>query len=194
AILDQLDAVGCRAVVTTHLGDLKTYAFHNPHAENGAVEFDAETLRPTYRLLIGQFGMSNAIQIARRLNLPPELLDRAQSYLDGREGGASDLARLQEIRADAERAKAEALAARHAAEREKAEFQEKSAALVRAVEAETELREKRVTLRPNDLVRVARFDKTGRVVRVDPKKQTVQVSVGLGQWEVPFDEVFPEEE
>ncbi len=70
AILDQLDGIGCRAMVTTHLGDLKTYAFHNERAENGAVEFDIETLRPTYRLLIGQFGMSNALQIARRLKLP----------------------------------------------------------------------------------------------------------------------------
>ncbi len=100
AILDQLDAIGCRAIVTTHLGGFaKTYAFHNPKAENGAVEFDVETLRPTYRLLIGQFGMSNALKIAKRLNLPPALLDRAQSYLDGQEGGSSDLARLQEVRA-----------------------------------------------------------------------------------------------
>src|SRR5207302_11022196 len=70
AILDQLDGIGCRAMVTTHLGDLKTYAFNNEHAENAAVEFNVETLQPTYRLLIGQFGMSNALKIARRLKMP----------------------------------------------------------------------------------------------------------------------------
>ncbi len=75
AILDELDQLGCRAIVTTHLGDLKTYAFHNDRAENGAVEFDTETLRPTYRLLIGQYGMSNALKIARRLKLPRDLLE-----------------------------------------------------------------------------------------------------------------------
>src|SRR5262249_5237795 len=58
AILDELDRISCRAMVTTHLGSLKTYAFHNDRAENAAVEFDAETLQPTFRLHIGQFGMS----------------------------------------------------------------------------------------------------------------------------------------
>src|SRR5207248_7645633 len=81
AILDGLDHLGCRGMVTTHLGDLKTYAFHNRHAENAAVEFDVETLRPTYRLQIGQFGMSNALKIARRLKLPRDLLRRAHHYL-----------------------------------------------------------------------------------------------------------------
>ena len=85
AILDGLDARGCRAMVTTHLGDLKTYAFHNERAENGAVEFDVETLRPTYRLHIGQYGMSNALQIARRLKLPRDLLKRAHRYLRRRQ-------------------------------------------------------------------------------------------------------------
>ena len=84
AILDQLDEIGCRAMVTTHLGDLKTYAFTNERAENGAVEFDIETLRPTYRLQIGQFGMSNALKIARRLKLPRDLLKRANRYLKRR--------------------------------------------------------------------------------------------------------------
>src|SRR5205823_14897177 len=92
AILDQLDRTGCRAMVTTHLGDLKTYAFSNDHAENGAVEFDIETLRPTYRLLTGQFGMSNALKIARRLRLPRELLRRARRYLRRRQRRAPEMA------------------------------------------------------------------------------------------------------
>ena len=191
AILDQLDSVGCRAIVTTHLGDLKTYAFNNERAENGAVEFDIETMRPTYRLLIGQFGMSNALKIAKRLKLPRELLKRAHRYLKRRKGKTGDLARLQELREEAEKAREQALAAQHAATVEKQEFERKTAAFDREVKDQAELQEMRSSLKVNDVVLVSRFDRTGKVVRVDVKKQTVTVSVGLGQWEVPFDEVFP---
>ena len=97
AILDHLDSIGCLAIVTTHLGDLKTYAFNNDRAENGAVEFNIETLRPTYRLLIGQFGMSNALKIAKRLKLPKSLLDQAHQYLRKRKGKGPELSRLQEF-------------------------------------------------------------------------------------------------
>src|SRR5262249_24219176 len=122
AILDSLDRIGCRAMVTTHLGDLKTYAFHNERAENGAVEFDVETLRPTYRLHIGQFGMSNALRIARRLQLPRELLSRAHKYLRRKQRRAPELLRLQQLREEAEKAHAEALKAQHEAERQREEF------------------------------------------------------------------------
>ena len=191
AILDQLDRVGCRAIVTTHLGDLKTYAFNNPRAENGAVEFDVETMRPTYKLHIGQFGMSNALKIARRLKLPRELLKRAHRYLKRRKGKTGELARLQELRQEAEKAKVEALAARHEADREKEEFERRKSALDREAAEKAALNELRANLKPGSTVRVSRFDSTGRVVRVDVKKQTVTVSVGLGQWEIPFDEIFP---
>lgn len=191
AILDQLDKVGCRAVVTTHLGDLKTYAFNNDRAENGAVEFDVDTMRPTYRLHIGQFGMSNALKIARRLKLPKELLKKAHKYLKRRKGKAGELARLQQLREEAEKAREQALAAQHAAAREKEEFERRAAALDREAKERAALQELRANLRPNDVVRVSRFDRSGKVVRVDPKKQTVTVSVGLGQWEVPFEEIFP---
>jgi DNA mismatch repair protein MutS2 len=193
AILDQLDRVGCRAVVTTHLGDLKTYAFNNDRAENGAVEFDVETMRPTYRLHIGQFGMSNALKIARRLKLPKELLKKAHKYLKRRKGKTGELARLQELREEAEKAKEQALAAQHEAAREREEYERKRAAIAKEAERQAELAGMRAGLRPNDVVKVSRFDRTGKVVRVDAKKQTVTVSVGLGQWEVPFDEVFPPE-
>jgi DNA mismatch repair protein MutS2 len=191
AILDQLDKVGCRAIVTTHLGDLKTYAFNNESAENGAVEFDVETMRPTYRLHIGQFGMSNALKIARRLKLPKELLKRAHKYLKRRKGKTGELARLQQLREEAEKAKVEALAARHEADKEKAEFEFKRGALDREAAEKAALNELRANLRPGAVVMVSRFNATGRVVRVDAKKQTVKVSVGIGEWEIPFEEIFP---
>src|SRR5205085_8344126 len=111
AILDELDGIGCRAMVTTHLGDLKTYAFNNQRAENAAVEFDVETLQPTYRLHIGQFGMSNAIRIARRLKMPRDLLKRARKYLRRRQRRAPELMQLQQKREEAEKAREEALEA-----------------------------------------------------------------------------------
>jgi DNA mismatch repair protein MutS2 len=191
AILDELDRLGCRAMVTTHLGDLKTYAFSNDRAENGAVEFDVETLRPTYRLHIGQFGMSNALKIARRLKLPRHLLARASRYLRRKERRAPELARLQQLKAEAEKARAEALAKQHDADRERTEFERKAAELEREAAEAAALRDARNRLRANDRVRVARFDQPGRVVRVDHAKALAVVSVGLGQWEVPLDEVFP---
>ncbi len=191
AILDELDLKRCRAIVTTHLGDLKTYAFHNDRAENGAVEFDIETLRPTYRLHIGQFGMSNALRIAKRLNMPPDLLKRARKYLKKKTGKAPELARLQELREEAEKARTDALTARHEADLQREEFERKTATLVSEAAAQSELQDRRANLQPNDLVHVSRFDATGKVVRVNALKNTVTVRVGIGQWEVPFDEVFP---
>ncbi|MCI0703944.1 MAG: DNA strand exchange inhibitor protein [Planctomycetia bacterium] len=191
AILDQLDSIGCRAIVTTHLGDLKTYAFNNPRAENGAVEFDVETMRPTYRLHIGQFGMSNALKIARRLKLPKELLRKAHKYLKKRKGKTGELARLQQLREEAEKAKVEALAAKHEADREKEAFEKQRAALEKEAADKAALNELRANLKPGTMVTVSRFGSTGRVVKVDAKKQTVTVSVGIGQWEIPFEEIFP---
>ena len=192
AILDELDLIGCRAIVTTHLGDLKTYAFNNDRAENGAVEFSVETLRPTYRLHIGQFGMSNALQIARRLKLPKELLKRAHRYLKRKKGKTGELVRLQQLREDAEKAREAALAAQHEADKQKAEYREKIATMEREAEESAALQVWRARLSANEKVRVSRFDSVGRVVKVDAKKQTVTVSVGLGQWEIPFDEIHPE--
>jgi DNA mismatch repair protein MutS2 len=191
AILDGLDQRGCRAMVTTHLGDLKTYAFNNERAENAAVEFDVETLRPTYRLHIGQFGMSNALKIARRLKFPRDLLKKAHHYLRRRQKRAPEMAQLQRLREDAEKAREEALQAQHEAERQKEELRQKTAELQRQAEEAAVLKEVRAKLQPNDRVKVARFDQPGRVVRVDYKRNIAVVSVGLGQWEVGLEEVFP---
>ncbi len=191
AILDKLDQIGCRAMVTTHLGDLKTYAFSNDRAENAAVEFDVETLRPTYRLQIGQFGMSNALKIARRLKLPRDLLRRAHRYLRRRQRRAPELQQLQKVREDAERAREEALLAQLQAEQQREAYQQKMDALQREREEAEALREARARLQSGDPVRVARFDQPGQIVRINPQRNTAVVKAGLGQWEVPLEEVFP---
>ena len=192
AILDQLDTVGCRAIVTTHLGDLKTYAFSNDRAENGAVEFDVETLRPTYRLLIGQFGMSNALRIARRLKLPKELLKRARKYVKRRKGKTGELNRLQQLREEAEKARTEALARQHEADQQKQEYERRLAELEQRQAEDVRLNVWRSKLQPGDVVYSPKFGKTGKVARVNQAKGTVFISVGIGQWEVFFNEVLPE--
>jgi DNA mismatch repair protein MutS2 len=191
AILDYLDRIGCLAMVTTHLGDLKTYAFSNKRAQNAAVEFDSETLKPTYRLLLGQFGMSNALKVARRLKLPREVLHRAHRYFRRRQKRAPEMARLQELRVEAEKARQEALQAQHEAERQREEYNRRVQHIALEAQKAAALKELRGRLQPNDQVRVARFDKPGRIVRVDAKRNLALVSVGLGQWEVPLEEIFP---
>ncbi len=81
-ILSFLHQAGCRTVATTHYNSLKLFAYAQDGMQNAAVQFDHKTLKPTYRLLIGHPGSSNAFEIARRLGLPKRLVAEARETLD----------------------------------------------------------------------------------------------------------------
>jgi len=195
AILDELDAIGCRALVTTHIGALKTYAFSNPRAENAAVEFDLESLRPLYRVRIGDIGQSNALQIARRLEMPHHLVDRAARYLaEDRDHDSPSWDVIQQLRKEAEDARQQAIEEQAEAERTREALSRKLADLQSQAEQDARLEEARARLKPGDRVVVPRlgYDRPGRVVRVDAKKNKAAVSIGQMTWDVPIDELIPQ--
>lgn len=83
AIIERLRALGCRVMATTHYAELKAYAIETAGVENGSCEFDVATLRPTYRLLIGTPGRSNAFAISEKLGMPSAVVERARSLISG---------------------------------------------------------------------------------------------------------------
>jgi DNA mismatch repair protein MutS2 len=136
AVLEYLQRAGCRTVVTTHSGELKAFAYARPRVESAAVEFDPETLEPTYQLRVGSPGFSNAFAIAARLGLPSEIVARARSLLSPDEQRVEALlAGLAEDRARAAQELEAARRARQEAERARQEAQELVASLRRSQEA-----------------------------------------------------------
>ncbi|HUS45398.1 MAG TPA: endonuclease MutS2 [Phycisphaerae bacterium] len=128
AVLEALHARGAWTVVTTHLGQVKGFVHERDGMENAAVEFDPETLEPTYRLILGRPGASHALRIARRLGLPGEVLAAAEELVDS---GAIEMeGLLTRLTESLKKAETEAASAR----RHRAEAESKSAELAQRLE------------------------------------------------------------
>ena len=91
AITEHLHAHQVPCLITTHIGELKAFAYKNENAVNASMGFDADSLQPTYKIFIGTPGSSHAFHIAEKLGLPQDLIDRAQSLVGNTEKNMTEI-------------------------------------------------------------------------------------------------------
>ncbi len=185
AVVTELLSRGVKALITTHLSALKAIAFTTERVDNASVEFDPETLEPTYHLRLGEPGNSNALIIAQRLGMSKKMIARAKSYLDDQtralsqaiEGTLASRRKAELARKDARDAVVEAKKEREkfeAADRDMKQSQEKFNSWTKWVN----------DLIPGDEVFIAPLKRKGKVVRMQLHKQCALVSSGAMDIEV----------
>ncbi len=124
SILEKIHIKGAKIAATTHYAELKAYALQTPRIENGSCEFDVSSLRPTYRLLIGTPGRSNAFAISLRLGMSEDIVDRAKQLVSKENAHFETVIEsLENSRQEFEKQKNEALQIKAEAEKEKAQAQ-----------------------------------------------------------------------
>ncbi|MFP6738958.1 MAG: hypothetical protein VCD34_09480 [Planctomycetota bacterium] len=128
AILDYFRTNDWKAIITTHLGSMKKYAFLHEGVENAAMEFDTESLKPTYRLLMGIPGNSNALAIARRLGVSEEVIVAAEEEISRVEEPTRELiSRMEKSSRGVEKERRRAESVRLEVQQDKAEYSRKLA-------------------------------------------------------------------
>ena len=193
AVLDELRAIGCVGMVTTHLCVLKAYAFNHERVDNASVEFDTRTMSPTYHLRIGTPGESHAIEVVRRLGLPKRIVGAARRHLSAQGKQFRRAIRATgEARQVAEEARVQAVEAELAAKEQQESYESKLADLHRLQQEFETWLATLPELQPGDEVQVPSMDKAGRLVRLELHKQIAVVDVGNVQVEVPLKSLMPD--
>lgn len=154
AIIDRLRGQGAKVVATTHYAEIKMYALNTDGVENASCEFDVATLRPTYRLLIGVPGRSNAFAISERLGLPSEIIENAKEHVSHENARFEDVvSQLEATRQDLEKERDLAASQRVAAQRTSQEADE----LRKGMENERERELERARVQARSIVDQATF-------------------------------------
>ena len=190
AIVSELLELKAKAVVSTHLSTLKAIAFTAERVDNAAVEFDPESLGPTFRVRMGEPGNSNALIIAKRLGMPARLVQVAKRYLSDRTRALNRaIAGTLQSRREAEEARRAARGAALAAERERDRLEKDREGLERSRQAFDAWTHWVNALQPDDEVFIKPLKRPGKVVRMQLHKQKALVTTGAIDIELPLTDI-----
>ncbi|GAA0483829.1 endonuclease MutS2 [Salinibacillus aidingensis] len=191
AILDEVISRRARVIATTHYPELKAYGFNREGVMNASVEFDVKTLRPTYRLLLGVPGRSNAFEISRRLGLEEKVINQAKS-LTGQDSQSVEnmIASLEEARkkADedyeqAEEILKESYQLRKELEEKWRQFEQRKEKLLEKAEQKAEKEVKRARKEAEEIIDKLQNMKNSAEIKehelIDAKKQLSEANVNL---------------
>ncbi|MGD2107772.1 MAG: DNA strand exchange inhibitor protein, partial [Phycisphaerae bacterium] len=190
AVISELLTLKAKAIVTTHLSALKATAFTTERVDNAAVEFDPESLEPTFRVRMGEPGNSNALIIAQRLGMPSRLVSVAKSVLSNRTRALSRaIAGTLHSRREAEAARKAARDAAIEARHERQRLEKDRERLRESTQAFEEWTHWVNDLQPGDEVYIKPLRKPGKVVRMQLHKQKALVTSGAIDLEVPLTDI-----
>lgn len=159
SVLEYLKKAEAVTIATTHYSELKSYAMQTEGVENASCEFDVETLMPTYKLLIGVPGRSNAFAISKKLGLSDEILDKANNFL------TADTIRFEEILGDMERDR------RKAKEQKEASDKLLSDAKIKKEKAESEI--KQIEERKDEILKKAKQEARDLLIEAESEANEI---------------------
>jgi len=190
AIVSELLKLQAKAIVTTHLSVLKAVAYTTPRVDNAAVEFDPESLKPTFHVRMGEPGNSNALIIAQRLGMPTRLVKRAKWFLDDRARALNKaIAGTLRSRREAEQARRSARQATLEAQHKRERYERGREELEHSRKVFDEWTRWINELKPGDEVYIRSLKRPAKVVRMELHKQKALVSTGVVDIEVPLRDI-----
>ena len=178
AILERLHLNGAKIAATTHYAELKTYALETPRVENACCEFDVNTLRPTYRLLIGVPGRSNAFAISEKLGMDVSIIERAKEFV------SEESRRFENVVDNLERSRLEMEAGQRAADAVKRQYEEKLAAAEKKLADAEALRQKEYEKAQGEALKIsesARREANALLLEVDRLRKEMKNTKDAGE-------------
>ena len=178
AILERLHINGAKIAATTHYAELKAYALETPRVENGSCEFDVQSLRPTYRLLTGVPGRSNAFAISERLGIDRELIERANEFV------STENIRFENVVDSLEESRLSMEAEKSEAEKIKLEYEEKLRLAEKKLAEAEDLRQKEYEKAQGEALKItekARREANTLLMEIDKLRKEMKTVKDAGE-------------